>query len=78
MNQQRIHEVRVRCDIVGIIIVYRIFIGYLNISSLFYENMHSNGLRDPGGKAVAPGTASYFIGWGDRHQGLAQTLQRHG
>ena len=35
-----------------------------SISSLFYEKVHSNGLRDPGGKAVAPGTASYLIGGG--------------
>ena len=29
------------------------------ISSLFYENMHSNGLRDPGGKAVADSLSTW-------------------
>ena len=28
-------------------------------SSLFYENMHSNGLRDPGGKAVADSLSTW-------------------
>ena len=50
------------------------------ISSLFYENVHSNGLRGPGGKAVVDSLSTWhseLFYRGDRHQGPARTLQRH-